>query len=186
MKGLEMPLRLAFATALAFAAPALAQDTGAPGPVMLTVTGAVGNSNRGPVDPELDKLFVFNDVAFTEAHEFDFEALQALPQVTVRADFPAGGEVVEFTGPPLEAVLDAAGASGQNVTVQAIDGYAVEIPASEMVEKGAVLALARNGQPLAIGGLGPAQIVFPRAERDDLAAMPDDWWIWQIFHIKVE
>jgi hypothetical protein len=28
--------------------------------------------------------------------------------------------------------------------------------------------------------------VFPRSERDDLADMPDDWWIWQIYHIKVE
>ena len=53
-----------------------------------------------------------------------------------------------------------------------------------MVDKGAVVALARDGKALGIGGFGPTQIVFPRAERADLADMPDDWWIWQIYHIR--
>ncbi len=83
-------------------------------------------------------------------------------------------------------MLAAAGAEGETVTIQAMDGYAVEAPATELVDKGAVVALARDGKALGIGGFGPTQIVFPRAERPDLAAMPDDWWIWQIYHIKVE
>jgi hypothetical protein len=173
----------AIATVLALGAGAPIQ---AQGPVMLTVTGAVEHSNRGPVDPELDKLFAFNEVDFEKAVEFDLGTLQALPQTTVKADFPKGGDTVEFSGPTLSDLLSAAGATGGTVTVQAMDGYAVEVPVEEMVGKGAVVALARDGKPLGIGGFGPAQIVFPRAERADLAEMPDDWWIWQIFHIKVE
>ncbi len=158
----------------------------AAGPVLLTVTGAVGNANRGPVDPEHDKLFVFNDVAFDKAMEFDVDALAALPQATVRTDFPMGGATVAFTGPLLADVLTAAGATGETVTIQAMDGYAVEAPRAELTDKGAVVALARDGKPLGIGNFGPTQIVFPRAERADLAEMNDDWWIWQIYHIKVE
>ena len=57
----------------------------------------------------------------------------------------------------------------------------------DLVAKGAVLALERDGKALGIGGLGPTQIVFPRAERPDLADMSDDLWnSWQIYHIKVE
>jgi hypothetical protein len=172
---------LVLALAGGLAAPAFAA-----GPVLLTVSGAVENANRGPVDPDQDKLFVFNDVAFDAATEFDAAALAALPQATVTTDFPMGGPTVEFTGPLLEDVLAAAGAGGGTVTVQAMDGYAVEAPRAELTEKGAVLALARDGKPLGIGGFGPAQIVFPRGERADLAEMNDDWWIWQIYHIKVE
>ena len=176
-------LPLAVAAALMFGAPAVAQSDS---PVLLTVTGAVEHANRGPVDPEQDKLFVFNDVAFSKAMEFDADALASLPQATVRTDFPMGGEKVEFTGPMLVDVLEAAGADGATVTIQAMDGYSIEVPSAELVDKGAVVALARDGKPLGIGGFGPTQIVFPRGERADLAKMNDDWWIWQIYHIKVE
>ena len=107
-------------------------------------------------------------------------------QTTVRADFPKGSDETAFTGPLLGDVLAAAGAEGSMVTVRAMDGYAVEVPLAELLDKGAVVALARDGKPLGIGGFGPTQIVFPRAERPDLADMADDWWVWQIYHIDVE
>ncbi len=174
-------LALAMAAALAAATPGLAE-----GPVLVTVTGAVENVNRGPVDPEMDKLFAFTEVSFDKAMEFDLDALAGLPQVTVTTDFPMGGPMVSFEGPLLADVLAAAGATGETVTIQAMDGYAVEAPLSEMLDKGAVVALRRDGKALGIGGFGPTQIVFPRSERADLAEMNDDWWIWQIYHIKVE
>jgi hypothetical protein len=174
---------LVLATALCFsaAAPAIAD-----GPTLLTVTGEITDTNRGPVDPETDKLFVFNEVSFDKAREFDLGMLETLPQTTVHADFPKGGEKAEFTGPLLEDVLAAAGAEGKNIMIQAMDGYAIEAPVEELVGKGAVVALERDGKALGIGGLGPTQIVFPRADRADLAEMSDDLWIWQIYHIKVE
>jgi hypothetical protein len=171
---------LAVALALG-AVPALAE-----GPVLLTVTGEITAPNRGPVDPEQDKLFIFNEVSFDKAMEFDLTTLEKLPQATVHADFPKGGAETTFSGPLLKDVLAAAGAEGETVTVRAMDGYAVEVPMQEMIDKGAVVALARDGKPLGIGGFGPTQIVFPRSERPDLAEMPDDWWIWQIYHISVE
>lgn len=166
--------------------PAAATAQGAPGPALLTVSGAVAGPNRGPLDPAWDKLFVFNEIAFDRARAFDAAALAALPQVTVRADFPMGGPVVAFTGPSLADVLAAAGAEGGTATLHAIDGFALALPVAELVDRGAVLATSRDGAPLGIGGLGPAQLVFPRGERPDLAEMNDDWWIWQVFHIGVE
>ncbi len=177
----KIPLVLAACLALGTAAPVSAD-----GPVLVTVSGAVSNANRGPINAEVDKLFAHNDVTFEKAHEFDLGALETLPQVRVRADFPRGGRLVEFEGPKLADVLAAAGAEGGTVTIRAMDGYAVEVPMSEMMDKGAVVALKRDGKELGIGGFGPTQIVFPRAERDDLAEMPDDWWIWSIYHIAVE
>ena len=59
---------LAAALALGTAVPAAAE-----GPVLLTVTGDIDDPNRGPVDPDVDKLFLFNDVSFDEAREFDID-----------------------------------------------------------------------------------------------------------------
>lgn len=178
-------LRVLLLAALAAVAAGSGARAGA-GPVLLTVSGTISAPNRGPVDPEIDKLLAFNEASFAAAHEFTLSDLEALPQVEVHADFPKGGPEVTFAGPRLADVLRAAGATGETVTVQAMDGYAVAAPVVEMTGKGAVVALSRNGRALAIGGLGPTQIVFPRAERADLADMPDDWWIWQIYHISVE
>jgi hypothetical protein len=177
------PRPLASLVALVLLGTAL--PAAADGPVLLTVTGEVGTPNRGPVDPDYDKLFIFNDVSFDRAHEFDLADLEKLPQAEVRTDFPKGGAETEFSGPLLADVLAAAGATGKTVTVQAMDGYALEVPLDEMVAKGAVVALERDGKPFGIGDFGPTQIVFPRAERADLKDMPDDWWIWQIYRIDV-
>lgn len=178
--------QLVAATAVAFFGFFAALPVLAEGPVQVTVTGAVENTNRGPVDPKFDKLFAFNEVEFENAMEFDLDALMSLPQTVVSADFPKGGEIVEFSGPLLADVLAAAKADGSTVKISAMDGYSVEIPFADVREKGAVLALSRDGKAFGIGNFGPTQVVFPRAERADLSDMPDDWWVWQIYQINVE
>ncbi len=181
---------LFFAAGLSFVAlPALAahvwRDGEFRGTVILTVTGNVEMPTRGPSSEAVDKFFIFNDLSFNSAAQFDVAALQALPQVSIKADFPKDGPVYTFEGPLLEDVLRAAGATGETVTIRALDGYAVEIPLEEAIAKGAVVALKRDGIPFAIGDFGPTHIVFPRAERIALSSMSDDWWVWSIYNIEV-
>ena len=77
---------------------------------------------------------------------------------------PRAASATEFSGPLLDGRAGRRRApTATLVTVQAMDGYAVEVPMQEMVDKGAVVALARDGKPLGIGSFGPTQIVFPRA-----------------------
>lgn len=170
--------------AATFAHPVHADS--AAGPILLTVTGAVNNPNRGGYDPDTDKFFGYNEVEFDKAAQFDFDALAALSMQKVMADFPKGRQVHAYEGPLLADVLRAAGATGDKVTVQALDGYAVEVSMEELIRQGAVVALKRDGEMFGIGDFGPTQIVFPRAERADLADMSDDNWIWSIFHINVQ
>lgn len=156
------------------------------GPTLLTVTGAISQPNRAAFDADKDKFFGYSEVEFDNAAIFDFATLQKMETVIVTADFPKGGPVHSYKGPLLADVLAAAGATGKTVTVRALDGYAVEAPLDEMIAQGAVVAYQRNGEMFGIGDFGPTQIVFPRAERDDLSEMSDDWWVWSIFHILVE
>lgn len=156
------------------------------GPVILTVSGAINNPSRGAMDPEHDKFFVYNDVEFSSAAQFDYAALQSIGIVTISADFPMGGAVHSYEGPLLADVLAAAGATGTTATIRALDGFAVDLNIAEAVANGAVVALKRDGIPFAIGDYGPTHVVFPRAERAELADMNDDTWIYSIYHINVE
>lgn len=156
------------------------------GAVILTITGHVGLPTRGASNEEYDKFFAYNDLTFSEATQFDAAALLALPQELITVDFPKGGQVGEYSGPLMSEVLRAAGAVGEKVTFRALDGYAIDVSMDELVAKGAILALKREGIPFGIGDFGPTHLVFPRLDRDDLADMNDDWWVYSIYHIHVE
>jgi len=117
---------------------------------------------------------------------FDVAALRALGTIKVRADYPKGRREHVYEGPLLEDVLDAAGARGNTATVYLLDGYRTRIALKDLVSRGAVLAFKRDGRMFNVGDFGPAQIVFPRAERDDLSDMNDDFWLWSVFYIAVE
>ncbi len=172
------------ALAATLAAPLSAQ-TPLRGPIILTISGNIANPSRGPVG-DADKFFAYNEVAFEAAAQFDYAALQGIGMTTIKADFPMGGDVHEFQGPLLGDVLAAAGATGSTVTVKALDGYQVDLDLAEAVANGAVIALKRDGMPFALGDYGPTHLVFPRAERADLADMNDDTWIYSIYYINVE
>lgn len=156
------------------------------GPVILTVTGDITRPNRGPLDPANDKFLGRADIPFKDGTTFDAATLEQLDRVKVKADFPKGETVHTFEGPTLASVLEAAGAKGAKVTLVALDGYMVEMPLTELLRQGAVLALKRDGQPLGIGDFGPMQVVFPRADRSDLKDMTDDAWIWSVYHIHID
>lgn len=178
-------LILTVITALSLAAP-LGAETPLRGPIILTISGNITNPSRGAIDMEHDKFFTFNDVEFSQAAQFDFAALQGIGMTTVRADFPMGGDVHTYQGPLLADVLAAAGATGSMVTIKALDGFQVDLDLDEAVANGAVVALKRDGKPFSLGDYGPTHIVFPRADRADLADMNDDTWVYSIYYMHVE
>jgi hypothetical protein len=182
-------MRRLFAVALllAWSGAALAQSLKAPtGPVMLTVTGKIAQTNRGPFDEKADALFKNQQVKFERAASFDLQMLEALGMRAVQADFPQGGPLHRFEGPLLRDVMKAVGAGGRAIKVSALDGYTQEIPMSELEQWPVILALKQGGKPLGLGGFGPSWVVFPRHEIPALADRNDDQWVWGIVHIAVE
>lgn len=160
-----------------------APDTG--GPVIVTVYGDVSRTNRGPMDADREPLLARYDMDFAAARSFTRSDLLTLQQDEVRVAYPLGGDVHVFTGPLLSAVLDAAGAEAGNAVVSAFDGYQRTIPVGELRDRGVILALTRDGEPLAIGDYGPAMLVWPRDDDAALAGQNDDDWVWGVFAIAV-
>ncbi|MCW2307022.1 molybdopterin-dependent oxidoreductase [Rhodobium gokarnense] len=173
----------AVATVLMLHAPARADDAA---PATLTVIGKVGTSNRPGFDPFRDAFFKFHGKEFEKAFAFDRAALKALPQRTVTAKAAPWPKPVTASGPPLKDVLDAAGvADDATVTLFALDGYGVTLSPADRAARDWVLAIEMDGTPLAIGGRGPAWLLYDTGDgtaSEDAEAK----WVWSVFVIAAE
>ncbi|OOG58796.1 molybdopterin-dependent oxidoreductase [Polaromonas sp. C04] len=142
-------------------------------PGLLTVSGLIGRSNRGPVDPALDQLMVKHGVKFDKAYVFDAEALGRLPDVRIRPTLEYDARVHTLSGPLLTSVLEAVGvppASEVMLGLRAVDGYVVPLSLAGARRYRMIVANDIDGGPLALGGLGPQWAIY---EADTLAAFKD-------------
>lgn len=152
-------------------AAALAGDLAAPeGPVLLTVTGAIGASNA------------------PEGAVFDDAMLAALPQVSfTTTTIWTNDREVAFTGPTLASVLDAVGASGDAVSARAINDYVVEFDRDELTEEAPIVARMIDGEPFGIRENGPLWVVYPYDSGPEYQTeLVYARSIWQLVELTVE
>lgn len=161
-------------------------------PVLLTITGAIGNTNRRPFDPVMDQMMARQKTAFSKAHGFDFPALAALPAVTIRPTLEYDRKIHVLRGPLLTNVLQAVGASGETGTLamRAVDGYAPTISVADARKYRFIVALTLDGRPMPLGGLGPLWALYEPDRFPDMTAKPLDQRFalcpWALYHIDVQ
>ncbi len=162
------------------------------GPALLTVTGALAHSNRGPFDPVLDQMMHKHGVSFRKAWVFDEAALRALPALTIRPTLEYDGKTHALRGPLLTDVLARAGATLEDKTVlvlRAVDGYNVELPLAQARTRRFILATHVDGKPMPLGGLGPLWAVYDADRVPEMAALPLPQRFaacpWALYHIEV-
>ncbi len=142
-------------------------------PGLLTVSGLIAKSNRGPVDAALDQLLVKHGVQFDKAYVLNAEALRGLPVVHIRTTLEYDAKRHALSGPLLTSVLELAGvppASEVMLGLRAVDGYVVPLSLADARRYRMIVATEMDGAPLALGGLGPQWAVY---EADTLAAFKD-------------
>ncbi len=168
---------LAVVGSAALSVPALAapvrRHRGGPG--LLTVTGAIGRGNRGPLDKALDQMMAKQQITFDKAHVFDFAALSRLPAVTIRPTLEYDAKVHMLQGPLLSDVLKATGATvgeSAKLLMRAVDGYTVTLSLAQARQYRFIIATHLDGQPMALGGLGPLWAVFDADRYPDMATKP--------------
>ncbi|QYF95124.1 molybdopterin-dependent oxidoreductase [Massilia sp. PAMC28688] len=189
-----MNKRLFLGTALAAgAAPILgaAAVQRASGPALLTVTGDV-KPNRPAFDPARDVMMSKHQLTFSNAHAFDFAALLAMRALTIKPTLEYDARVHSLRGPLLAEVLATAGARLTDTTqlvLRAVDGYAATITLAQARSERFIVATHMDGQPMALGGLGPLWAVVDADRLPALAARPLAARFalcpWALYHIEV-
>lgn len=147
-----------------------AQDLRAPaGDVILTVDGNITVTNGDGTA------------------QFDLEMLQELgtAEFETTTIWTDGDQV--FEGVWLSTLIEALGASGASVAATAINDYSVEIPLTDAIEGGALVAYHRNGQPMPIRDKGPLWVVYPFDDNPDYRSeVTYSRSIWQLDRMTIQ
>lgn len=162
-------------------------------PALLTISGAITQPNRGALDPAIDQMMGKHGIQFANAHALDAAALQHMPAVTIKPTLEYDNKPHTLKGPLLTTVLAAAGvAAGSPVqlVLRAVDGYNVTISLADVQAYRMIVATHVDGQPMALGGLGPQWAVY---DADVLPAFKDKpvkerfgLCPWGLYHIEVK
>jgi hypothetical protein len=139
------------------------------GPVILTVTGRIANTNAG------------------KAAEFDLAMLEALPGRTAKVSTPWAEGVNAFQGPLTRVVLEAVGAQGAKLKVTALNDYSADVPADDFIKFDVILALKKNDAYLPVRNQGPIFIIYPF---DTNPSLYNEVYfgrsVWQVKSIEVQ
>lgn len=93
--------------------------------------------------------------------ELDFAGLEALGLTTIETStiWTEGKQV--FEGVELATLAKAVGIKSGTISAVALNDYAVEIPVSDAVEGGPILAIKRNSDLMSIRDKGPVWVIYP-------------------------
>jgi hypothetical protein len=115
-----------------------------------------------------------------------------LPARTIRPTLEYDGKPHALRGPLLLDVLALAGAPTAPATrigLRAVDGYAAAITLAQARAQGWIVATHLDGQPMALGGLGPLWAVYDADRVPEMAAQPlaarFNACPWALYHIEV-
>ena len=150
------------------AAPLWANDLAAPeGEVILTVTGLI-------------------DVTNVEGSaQFDLNMLEALDSTIVETStiWTEGKNV--FQGVSLSVLVEELGIEGATLKATAINDYAVEIPLSDAVVGGPIVAYKMDGNTMSVRDKGPLWVIYPYDSNADYRSeVVYSRSIWQLDRIE--
>jgi len=92
---------------------------------------------------------------------FDVTRLRALGVTRMRTGTIWTDGVNDFTGSRLKDIVDYLGLTGGTIKALALNDYSVDIPVSDAVEDGPILAYEMDNAPISVRDKGPLWIVYP-------------------------
>ena len=143
--------------------------------------------------PTIDQMMGKHGIQFDKAYALGAAALARMPAITIKPTLEYDSKPHTLKGPLLTTVFAAAGvAAGSPVqlSLRAVDGYNVNISMADAQAYRMIVATHIDGQPMALGGLGPQWAVY---DADVLPAFKDKpvkerfgLCPWGLYHIEVK
>ena len=119
--------------------------------------------------------------------DFDMAMLARFRQRSFTTRTPWYPTPRTFTGPLLRDVLAAAGASGSQLRLVALNDFKVGMPATDTEKFDVIIARLLDGQPMAVRDRGPLFVIYPY---DSSAELQSELYFgrsaWQLRTIEVQ
>ncbi|KIN64487.1 Oxidoreductase, molybdopterin binding [Sulfitobacter noctilucicola] len=131
-----------------------------------------------------------SDTVLTLTHEgreqtFDLAALEALGTETIETTTIWTEGTQTFEGVSLARLAEEVGVEGGTLLATAINDYTVEIPVTDAVEGGPIVATRMNGKVMSLRDKGPLWVVYPYdANADYRSEVIYSRSIWQLDRIE--
>lgn len=149
---------------------AKAQDAMKPsGETILTISGEIGQKNT-------------RDSKYT----LDLAMLDTMPQSEFSTSTIWTKGKITYRGVRLKTLLDQLGAKGKTLHMVAINDYAVDVPVTDAVDDGPILATRADGKPLSVREKGPVWLIYPFDDKPEYRSeVIYSRAIWQLKAIEV-
>lgn len=122
----------------------------------------------------------------TQPMVFDIAAMQAMPQTEFETKTIWTEGVQTFTGVALRDFLEATDATADTIRIVALNDYAIEVPVSDAVSDGPIIAYRMNGALMSVRDKGPFWLVYPfDAKAEYRSETIYSRSIWQINRMEV-
>jgi hypothetical protein len=121
-----------------------------------------------------------------QTQTFDRAALEALGTETIETTtiWTEGSQV--FEGVSLARLAQEIGAQDGKLLATAINDYTVEIPLSDAMENGPIVAMTMNGAAMSVRDKGPLWVIYPYDSNADYRSeVIYSRSIWQLDRIEV-
>lgn len=118
--------------------------------------------------------------------EFDLDILKNLETTIIETSTIWTKGVQTFEGVALVDLVAYLGVSGDTLLATAINDYTVEIPVSDAVAGGPIIAYAVDGKPMSVRDKGPLWVIYPYDSNSDYRSeVIYSRSIWQLDRIEV-
>ncbi|MEJ6399107.1 molybdopterin-dependent oxidoreductase [Yoonia sp. 208BN28-4] len=134
-------------------------------------------------------LTISGDIALTSQDDvlaLDLDALRALPETTIETSTIWTEGVNTFTGVTLADLMDEVGVEDGTLIATAINDYSVEIPVSDAVDGGPIIAYLMDGNEMRVRDKGPLWVIYPYDSNTDYRSeVIYSRSIWQLDGLEV-
>lgn len=131
-------------------------------------------------------LTLIDQDAATAEIAVDRDWLETLPQTEFETSTIWTEGTQRFTGVSLDILLDAAEMTGGVIKATALNDYSVEIPVSDAISGGPIVAHRLNGETMSARDKGPLWIVYPYDARVEYQTeVIYSRSIWQLSRIEL-
>ena len=150
------------------------------------IAGIIAASIAGQAGAGAHQPVILTVSGLGEAIEFTLADLKALESDSFETSTIWSDGVMTFTGVPLVSLLKELGVSHGRLLARAINDYAVEVPVSDGVEGGPIIAYLLDGEEKSVRNKGPLWLVYPYDQNPDYRSeVIYSRSIWQLDRIEV-